>query len=142
LKDGRQQYCGRPACQRARRATWKRKKLADDPDYRSNHNDANRAWRANHPGYWREYRRTHFEHAERNRQLQRIRRRSPTQSQSGTLTSSSGELANVAKVDASKNAEVAQQKGKYGGFRGDFWLIPTVAKVDALRVRIVEIVGG
>jgi hypothetical protein len=44
-----------------------------DPDYRDNQARAQRAWSERHREYWREYRGSHPEYRERNRQQQRVR---------------------------------------------------------------------
>nr|WP_311528741.1 hypothetical protein [uncultured Ralstonia sp.] len=67
----KQAYCSSPECQRARKRRWQQDKLRNDPDYRCNQRDAQRAWHERHPNYWRSYRDTHPEYAERNRDLQR-----------------------------------------------------------------------
>lgn len=51
-----QTYCSDPDCQRARKLRWQQDKLRNDPDYRDNQRDAQRAWFNRHPGYWRAYR--------------------------------------------------------------------------------------
>ena len=51
-----QTYCSSAECQRARKLRWQQDKLRTDPDYRDNQRDAQRAWFARHPGYWRAYR--------------------------------------------------------------------------------------
>lgn len=51
-----QAYCSARDCQRARKRQWHHGKLQNDPDYRVNQRDAQRAWQARHPGYWRGYR--------------------------------------------------------------------------------------
>ena len=66
-----QTYCSSPACQRARRQAWQRKKLQDDPFYRENLQDAQRAWRDRNPDYSRRYRATNSTYVERNRKQQR-----------------------------------------------------------------------
>ena len=68
-----QQYCSRPKCQKARRRTWQKEKLATDEAYRANQADSQRAWRQRNPDYWRRYRKTHPAYTERNRQFQRQR---------------------------------------------------------------------
>ena len=40
-----QRYCGKIECQRARKTSWQRQKLATDPDYQANKQDSQRAWR-------------------------------------------------------------------------------------------------
>ena len=51
-----QTYCSSAECQRVRKLRWQQAKLRDDPDYRDNQRDAQRAWFDRHPGYWRAYR--------------------------------------------------------------------------------------
>lgn len=66
-----QAYCSSPECQRTRKLRWQQDKLQNDPDYRGNQSDAQRAWQERNPDYWRNYRDTHPEYAERNRNRQR-----------------------------------------------------------------------
>lgn len=68
-----QTYCGKIACQRARKRRWQRQKLATDPDYRLNQRDCMLRWRQRHPGYWQKYRRSHKSYTAQNRLLQKIR---------------------------------------------------------------------
>jgi hypothetical protein len=68
-----QNYCGKPKCQRARKAAWKRKKMRDDPEYRLNHQASNKVWFEAQPGYWKRYRKKNPKKAERNRMLQKMR---------------------------------------------------------------------
>lgn len=48
-----QAFCSSPDCQRARKRQWQRDKLKSDPDYRSNQQDAQRAWTQRNQDYWR-----------------------------------------------------------------------------------------
>lgn len=68
-----QRVCGNPACQRRRRRDYRRRKIASDPVYRQVCRDSPRKWRAEHPGYWRQYRQAHPEAVERNRRTQQSR---------------------------------------------------------------------
>jgi hypothetical protein len=68
-----QQYCGKPECQRVRRARWHRRKLITDEEYRQTSLESNAKWRRAHPDYWRTYRREHPEQAKANRSKQRGR---------------------------------------------------------------------
>jgi hypothetical protein len=55
----KQQYCGREACQKARKNTWRRRKAEVDPDYRANQRASTQAWLASQGGcsaYYRLYR--------------------------------------------------------------------------------------
>jgi hypothetical protein len=121
-----QVYCMKPACRRARKAAWKRNKMRTDPDYRFNQKLANQKWGKEHPGYWKEYRSRHQDYAKRNRILQAVRNRRRV---TGHRPDAKGNL--IAKVDASifnKNRMV-----------GQFYLVPVIAKVDALKVNIFDI---
>ena len=116
-----QRYCGRIECQRARKASWQRRKLATDPDYQANKQDSQRAWRIRNPGYWQNWRLRHPEYVERNRMLQRERR--------GRYK------RQVAKMDASE--PLSQIK------TGSYYIVPEsvgmVAKMDASaqKVRLI-----
>jgi class 3 adenylate cyclase len=70
-----QQYCGKKECQRARKRSWQKEKIATDPDYRANQRECNKAWRGRNPDYWRHYRKNHPRYVEKNRLLQKARRR-------------------------------------------------------------------
>ena len=127
LRHKNQIYCMKPECRRAKKASWKRNKMRTDPDYRYNHKLGNLKWARAHPGYWKKYRSDHSEYVERNRILQAVRncRRRCTGSQRD------GSKRLIAKVDASifnKNSLV-----------GQFYLVPVIAKVDALKVNIFDI---
>jgi hypothetical protein len=68
-----QTYCSQPACQRARKRAWQRRKRAEDPDYRANERAAQHRWADAHPRYWQQWREEHPEYVERNRAAQRER---------------------------------------------------------------------
>lgn len=121
-------YCSKPACRRARKAAWKRYKMRSDPEYKFTQTLSNKKWAKTHPGYWKDYRRRHPEKAERNRILQSIRnrRRRKKQDEPSELDS-----LPIAKVDASI---INQLK-----VVGQYWLVPVIAKVDALKVNIFDI---
>ncbi|NTV42668.1 MAG: hypothetical protein HGA63_05150 [Syntrophobacteraceae bacterium] len=109
-----QRYCGKKECQRARKRLWQKGKMATDPDYRANQQECNKAWRGRNPDYWSHYRKNHPRYVERNRLLQKARRRRC-----------------VAKMDAS-GADSFVRTGTY-------WLIPEdgVAKMDAFARKVV-----
>jgi hypothetical protein len=109
-----QRYCGKKECQRARKRLWQKEKMATDADYRANQQECNKAWRGRNPDYWRNYRKSHPRYVERNRLLQKARRR-----------------RRVAKMDAS-GADSFVSTGTY-------WLIPEkgVAKMDAFARKVV-----
>jgi hypothetical protein len=98
--------------------------MRTDPDYRFNQRLSSQTWAKAHPGYWRVYRKRRPEKAERNRLLQAIRnrrRRHPLEADAQL----------IAKVDAS-----IVNKFKTVG---QYWLVPVIAKVDALKVNIFEV---
>jgi hypothetical protein len=88
--------------------------MATDADYRANQRECNKAWRGRNPDYWRNYRKSHPRYVERNRLLQKARRR-----------------RRVAKMDASGVDSFVST--------GTYWLIPEkgVAKMDAFARKVV-----
>jgi hypothetical protein len=100
--------------------------MRDDPEYRLNHQASNKVWFEAHPGYWKRYRKKNPKKAERNRMLQKIRNKRRLKKNQGK---SEGSL--IAKVDASTARKIK--------VIGQFWMIPVIAKVDALKVYISEI---
>jgi len=122
---GQQQYCGRPNCQRARKAAWKRDKTAADPLWREDCRLKNKKWAEENPDYWQRYRQKNPRYATRNRQMQRLRnyRNRSEKRLSGHKV--------IAKVDA-----LAEIKSQLKQPVGEYWLVPVIAKVDALRVKV------
>lgn len=119
-------YCREARCQRARKSAWKRHKMQTDPDYRYNHKLSNQKWASRHPGYWKDYRQNKPHQAQRNRVMQRIRNQQRNKT-SGCNT----DKKLIAKVDALKSNNIK--------LSGRFWLVPLIAKVDALIIDIYEI---
>jgi hypothetical protein len=68
-----QTACSAKACQQQRRSQNRNRKLALDAEYRQVCRDSARKWRANHPGYWRQYRAAKPASVQRNRSQQRQR---------------------------------------------------------------------
>lgn len=68
-----QMVCCDPACQRQRRAQYRRRKVASDPHYREACRESARQWRKQHPDYWKQYREEHPAAVERNRVQQKAR---------------------------------------------------------------------
>ena len=102
--------------------------MREDPEYRLNQKASNKAWFEAHPGYWKKYRERNPEKAERNRILQRIRNRRRSKRDKDDIT---GDRSLIAKVDASSSHKIK--------VAGQFWMVPVIAKVDALKVYIYEI---
>jgi hypothetical protein len=68
-----QTACSKNACQQQRRSENRKHKLALDAEYRQVCRDSARKWRANHPGYWKQYRAAKPAAVERNRTQQQQR---------------------------------------------------------------------
>jgi len=115
-------------CRRAKKAAWKRHKMATDPDFKLDQKLSNKKLVQNNPGYWKKYRRENPEKAERNRILQTIRNRRRSNNRNKNENT---DIPLIAKVDASISNNFKMV--------GQFWLIPVIAKVDTLKVNIFEI---
>ena len=65
-------YCSRKECQQARMRTWKNKQYNSNPTYRKKNLESQLAWRKERPShqYQNEYRKSHSEYVDRNRELQ------------------------------------------------------------------------
>jgi hypothetical protein len=122
-----QTYCMKPECRRVRRAAWQRHKMKTDPDYKLNQGLSQKQWARANPGYWKEYHRRNPDKAQRNRILQTIRNRKAR----GQPLDAKMDPSLIAKMDASKshNFEVL----------GQFWMVPVIAKMEALKVNILKI---
>lgn len=121
-------YCMEPDCRRAKKAAWKHEKMRTDPDSKLSQQLSNKKWAKANTDYWKEYRRKNPEKTERNRQLQIVRNRRRAKNRNGA---SAPDQVVIAKVDASK-------PNKFN-LVGQYYLVPLIAKVDALKVRIYEI---
>jgi hypothetical protein len=120
----------KPECRRAKKAAWKRHKMKTDAEFRDSQKLSNKKWAQNNPGYWMRYREKNKDKTQRNRMLQSIRnRRRAKQRTDGTMDYPRP----IAKVDASISKKIETV--------GRFWLVPVIAKVDALKVNIFEISG-
>ncbi len=113
-----QKFCSEPGCQRARKALWQKKKMATDPEYQKDQDMAKKKWLFNNPDYWKNYRLRNPEKTERNRCLQKIRNHRATASKT----------IGIAKMDAGKSNNQS--------LSGQYWLIPTVAKMDPVKIFI------
>ena len=113
-----QRFCGSPMCQRARKTLWQRQKMAIDPDYKENQRSCQRQWQKHHPDYGRTYRSRHPGYCQRNRLLQRLRDRARR-------------LKGLAKMDASRPIFSVKP--------GTYYLIPQLAKMDALAQKVLVI---
>lgn len=125
-----QSYCRKEHCQRAKKADWQRQKMRTDPEYKASQKLSNRKWIASHPGYWKRYRERSPEKAERNRMLQRLRNKKRASYKADGMDT-------IAKMDASASLKRTTFK-----VRGQYFLVPVIAKMDALKVNIVVISTG
>jgi hypothetical protein len=126
-----QHYCSKPDCQRARKNQWRKNTRHKDPDYRSNQNRSNQGWQERHPDYWKQYRASHQQYVQRNREKQRVRDRS-------AKIQAQAQVVHLAKSDALLPKNPIRS--------GSYCLIPVVAnnlaKSDALFVKIDLITTG
>ena len=122
-----QTACKKVKCQRAKKAARQRYRIKTDPIYAANQKSSQQQWVNANPGYWKQYRKKNPEKAERNRIGQAIRNRKARSASDVTKM----EPLLIAKMDASKsdNFQVL----------GQFWLLPLIAKMDALKVNIIKI---
>jgi hypothetical protein len=120
-----QNHCSAPACQRERRKQWQRLKRATDPAYRDNQARAQKAWLARHPDYWSQYRESHPEYVERNREHQSAR---------NALRKADDVIA---KMDLSPDPKPLPS----GTYRLSLIRGGKVAKMDEWIVRIVVLTG-
>lgn len=127
-KHKKHDYCSNPACQRARKAEWQRHKIRTDKDYELNQRSCNEKWKKENPGYWKEYRQRKPEKNKRNRDLQSIRNRRQSIKKRGNLNING---IKIAKMDALNTTKLK--------LNGEFLLVPTIAKMDALKVYLLEI---
>jgi len=130
-------YCSKLNCQRARKASWQRRKVHDDPAYRSNQKRCQEDWCRDHTDYWKRYREKNPEQANRNRDLQQVRNRKRKGLDIDVQTApfSNRRASMIAKMDASQSCETSADTPFYG----QFWLVPVIAKMDALKVNIYRI---
>jgi len=122
-----QSACKKVKCQRAKKATWQRHRIKTDLIYGANQKSSQQQWINSNPGYWKKYRKKNPEKAERNRITQAMRNRKARSSPDATKM----DPALIAKMDASKSDNFQ--------ILGQFWLLPVIAKMDALKVNIIKI---
>ena len=120
-----QRYCSKKGCQRARKAAWQRKKMKSDPDYRANQKQSQSDWQNKNADYWKRYRGSHPEQANRNRHLQRIRNK---------RRHCQGIVKMDASVIAKMDASVLGKSSDKSWLPGSFWLVPVIAKMDVIKV--------
>jgi hypothetical protein len=97
--------------------------MRTDPEYKANQRQSHQEWLRANPGYWQDYRRRNPEKAERNRLLQALRNRH---------RGKSGEAQ--AGEDPPLIAKMGASKPQDSRLIGQFWLVPVIAKMDALKI--------
>lgn len=117
-----QSYCSKKECQRMRKALWQKNRMKSDSSYRNNQKLSWKEWARQHPGYWKTYRKRHPDKTQRNVVLQTIRNRKKRRP----------EL--IAKMDALETWKIKPS--------GTYYIVPVIAKMDALKVNIFEIQGA
>lgn len=118
-------YCREKACQLARKAAWQREKMIRDPVYRANQKQSQADWQSRNADYWKRYRAAHPEQADRNRDLQQVRNKHRYSQGVDKM-----DVSVIAKMDASRSG-----KSSAGAWlSGSFWLVPVIAKMDAIKV--------
>lgn len=120
-----QNFCSELGCQRTRKALWQKQKIASDPDYKEGQRLSQKKWLQNNPDYWKKYRRRNPERTDRNRSLQKIRNMKKKHSYKPSKS------IGIAKMDSRK--PIVQN------LSGQYWLVPTVAKMDAVKIFITSI---
>ncbi|MCK9986155.1 MAG: hypothetical protein AzoDbin1_02627 [Azoarcus sp.] len=118
----RQSYCASAACQRERRRCWQLARRQSDPEYRENQVRAQAAWAAQHPDYWREYRRSHPTYSDRNRRQQQAR-----------------DARRAARVLAKMDVSTRETSVPSGIYRLSPATRDDLAKMDAWMVRITAV---
>jgi len=121
-------FCSKPCCQRIRKALWQKQKLATDPEYKEGQRLAQKKWLQNNPDYWKDYRCRNLEKAGRNRSLQKIRNMKNREDQ---IASKPPKTIGIAKMDARKSGS--------NKLSGQYWLVPAVAKMDAVKIFITSV---
>ncbi|MFH2059662.1 MAG: hypothetical protein ABIJ59_12265 [Pseudomonadota bacterium] len=123
-----QVFCSKPDCQRVRKTLWQKQKLSIDPEYKEGQRLAQKKWLQNNPDYWKNYRHRNPGKTDRNRSLQKIRNMKKWLDKSVPKAS---KTIGIAKMDARKKSEYS--------LSGQYWLVPAVAKMDAVKIFITSI---
>lgn len=139
-RNSSQAYCSAPDCQRERKNKWRREKMSADSDYKNNQQVANKRWQTKNPDYWRNYRASHPDYVQSNRDAQRVRDRTAVNNishHSMDHDAGLGNASHLAKSDALSSEPLINT--------GSYWLIALdddLAKSDALPVKITLITEG
>ena len=123
-----QNFCSRKACQSARKAQWERERRRINPEFQQDRKISQKKWLKNNPNYWKDYRQKHPEQARKNRALQKIRNRRRN------TAGPTPKAIVIAKTDARKASPLL--------LSGPFWLVPVIAKTDAVKIYFHQIPGA
>ncbi len=134
-----QKYCPMETCQKARKAAWQRKQLNKNTVYKKDQKLANKDWQVKTPGYWKAYRTTNPEKAERNRILQRARNQRRRTRIQDTKSLRSTANSTVIKETSKLIAKMDVGKVNYHQRFNEFWIVPVIAKMDVVRANILLI---
>ena len=126
---GNQNYCGAPECQQARKSLWQKNKMERDSDYHDRQTGCVERWRQQRPldKYQSQYRETHPEYIEKNRQLQKIRNQKRKKQ---------AELAKIVKMDALKMPSEKLDTYLMNPYKVDS--VGKIVKMDALIVQLAD----
>ena len=124
----RQNCCGRGSCQRKYKALRQRQRIKHDHDYAVDQKRCNGVWREKNRGYWTGYRQRNPEKAQRNKELQNVR---------NSKTAMRKQVRSVGGESIAKMEELNSQIQKLNQIdSGQFWIVPVIAKMEALKVNI------
>jgi hypothetical protein len=104
--------------------------MVSDPDYRANQKQSQSDWLSRNADYWKRYRAAYPEQAKRNRDLQKIRNKRRHWRDGVKMDASV-----IAKMDASRSGRSSVRSW----LPGSFWLVPVIAKMDAIKVILHQI---
>jgi hypothetical protein len=96
-----------------------------DPVYRANQKQSQADWQSRNADYWKRYRAAHPEQADRNRDLQQVRNKRRYSQGVDKM-----DVSVIAKMDASRSGK----SSVVAWLSGSFWLVPVIAKMDAIKV--------
>ena len=104
--------------------------MANDPEYALGQKLSNNRWLARKPNYWKNYRSQNPDKTARNRVLQKLKNRKRARILKGL---DMPRHVGIAKMDA--------RKALSSSLCGEFWLVPMIAKMDAVKIFIAAIPG-
>jgi len=124
-----QRYCSKKTCQQARKNEWNRKKYATDPDYREYKQVSGDRRKKNNPDYWKDYRASHPDYTQKNRDHQSHRNKKRSKHPPESVIATPDESIPVSSI-----------------LTGRYRMIPMgsamIATPDEYIVEIIAIAGG